>query len=64
MGLLDVLGGFVQNKVNERDDRINKIRARYESGDNEYLIRKFKSTTGEEKMAIGLILKDRGYSSS
>ena len=30
MGLLDVFGDFVQNKVNERDNRINKIRASYE----------------------------------
>ena len=64
MGFWDGVGNLakgIANSMSEKMARVNEIKARYESWEDEDLIRKFKSTSGEEKMAIGMILKSRGY---
>lgn len=66
MGFWDGVGSFakgVANNMVEKMDRINEIRARYESWDDDALKRKYNSSSGDEKVAVGLILKSRGYGS-
>jgi hypothetical protein len=67
MGLLNVLGKVVTgigNSMVEKVRRINEIRTKYESYDDQKLINEYKSSYGDKKTAIGLILKDRGYGNS
>lgn len=66
MGFWDGVGSIakgIANNMAEKMERINEIRARYESWEDQDLMRKFKSTSGDEKVAIGMILKSRGYGS-
>jgi hypothetical protein len=55
----EILQRELDNNRVEKMDRINAARANYESLDDQSLINKFNASTGEDKMAIGLILKAR-----
>ena len=44
-------------------ERIERYKEQYDRLDDEHLIRKYKSSTGEQKMACAMLLKERGYGS-
>jgi hypothetical protein len=68
MGFLDNLGNMagkaaksVIDDTNKRVENIQKYKAMYEDYDDSKLISKYKSSSGDEKMACGQLLKERGY---
>ena len=44
--------------------RVERYKAQFESLDDRELIRKYKTTSGEQKMACAMLLKERGYGNS
>jgi len=44
-------------------ERIERYKEQYDRLDDKHLIRKYKSSTGEQKMACAMLLKERGYGS-
>jgi hypothetical protein len=64
MGFWDVLkdvGKGVIDTVKEKQERIMYYKDLYSSYDDEALIRKYKTATGDAKLGAGLVLKERGY---
>ena len=64
MGFFDVLlnvGKNVVDTINEKQERIMHYKDLYSSYDDEALIRKYKTATGDAKLGAGLVLKERGY---
>lgn len=59
-GVLSV-GKAVGNKLMEENDRIQDYRARYDRYDDDSLKREFRSASGARKIAIRMVLRDRGY---
>lgn len=68
MGFWDKLGEIAGESLKSSVDEMKKKRARierykerYDSYDDHSLIEKYKSSSGEEKIACGMLLKERGY---
>lgn len=60
---MDVVQTTAEN-ARAKMERIERYKARFESLDDRELIRKYKSTSGEQKMACAMLLKERGYGNS
>lgn len=54
----------VAEQVQERAQRIEKYKERFGPMDDRTLIQKYRSTSGEEKMACAMLLKERGLLNS
>lgn len=64
MGFFDSVMDMAQTGIKnlgEKVDRIQDFKYKYSRCSDEELIRNYKSFSGEEKMAVGLLLKERGY---
>lgn len=64
MGFLDSVGkiaGSAMNSMQEKMERIERYKERYDSLSDEELFRKMKSSSGDAKMACIALLKERGY---
>lgn len=64
MGLMDFakkVGSALLEEAQKKQERIARLKERYERFDDNSLKAKFTSSSGEEKLAIGLVLRDRGY---
>lgn len=64
MGLFDVLksgANAVMDSVAKKQEAINRYKARLESEDDDSLKRIFKNSSGEKKLAAGILLRERGY---
>lgn len=57
MGLLNTLGNY----ANDQKEKLNAYRERYDRYDDERLKREFKKASGIKALAIGSLLKERGY---
>lgn len=64
MGFFDVIkdiGKDILDSAKERQERILHYKEMFADYNDERLFRKYKSSTGEAKIACGLLLKERGY---
>lgn len=64
MGFFDVMkdiGKGILDNVKEKQERILRYKDLFVDYDDERLYRKYKSSTGEVKIACGMLLKERGY---
>ena len=64
MGFFDSLGKIAAERLEkavEQQAKINEIKGRYSHYSDSKLIEKFKAESGDHKLAIGMLLKDRGY---
>lgn len=67
MGFLDTLGEFAGKAVSDMQkkmERIQQYKDMYECYDDRKLINEYKKSSGEKKMAITQLLKERGYGNS
>ena len=63
MGFLDVAkkaGQLGYEALQEKRERIEQYKIRYDRLDNEALYRRWKSSTGDAKLACLFLLKERG----
>lgn len=60
---IDVVQTTAEN-AKAKMERIESYKARFESLDDRELMRKYKSTSGEQRMACAMLLKERGYGNS
>lgn len=60
---MDVVQTTAEN-AKAKMERIESYKARFESLDDRELMRKYKSTSGEQRMACAMLLKERGYGNS
>ena len=51
----------VADSAKQKVERINMYKERYDTLDNAALIKKFKSSSGEQRMACIMLLRERGY---
>jgi hypothetical protein len=58
--LIDTAKGALDD-VLAKEARITGGKSQYERYDDKTLMKKFKESSGETRMSIGLVLKDRGY---
>ena len=64
MGLLSGLGkiaGMAVDGGKNKVERINNYKDKFDQYDDDRLIRMFKSRSGDEKLAVAMLLKERGY---
>ncbi len=62
--VMEFIGGvvsFARTKYDEKVENIEKYKERYERLDDETLFRRWRSASGDEKIACEMLLKDRGY---
>ncbi len=67
MSLWDVVkkvNDYAVNQVNQTQQNVMKYKERYERLDDEALKRKYRMTSGYEKCACAMLLKERGYGNS
>jgi len=57
MGLFDTISSYASDKK----DQFNEYREKYDRYDNERLMKEYQRASGVKKMAIGTLLKERGY---
>lgn len=63
MGFLDVAkkaGQLGYQALQEKRERIEKYKARYDRLDDQTLYKRWKSSTGDAKLACLFLLKERG----
>ena len=60
---IDVVQTTAEN-AKAKMERIESYKARFESLDDRERMRKYKSTSGEQRMACAMLLKERGYGNS
>lgn len=63
MGFLDILtkiAGEASGEFQQKMERIERYKRRYEELDDERLIRKYKRSSGDEKWACASLMKERG----
>ena len=58
--LLDV-GKSIYGAAVDKSDRLNQLKSEHQRYNDNDLKRKFKTSSGETKLVIASILKDRGY---
>lgn len=58
------VGTGVLNQVQKKADSINRYKERFDMLDDQALMRKYKSSSGDAKYACALLLKERGYGNS
>lgn len=58
--LKNVGDGIAADAIAKRE-RINEWQVRYENTDDDVLLRRVKTASGEEKIAIAVLLRQRGY---
>lgn len=51
----------VADSAKQKVERINMYKERYDTLDDAALIKKFKSSSGEQRMACAMLLRERGY---
>lgn len=51
----------VADSAKQKVERINMYKERYDVLDDAALIKKFKSSSGEQRMACAMLLRERGY---
>lgn len=64
MGFADFLkdvGSSVHTNIQKRNEKIQQYKERYERYDDDFLKKAFKNSSGEKMLAIGMILRERGY---
>ena len=64
MGFWDVcksIGKAIVEDLQERQERINRAKERYSTYDDKNLLRLYRIRNGEDKIAIGMVLRERGY---
>jgi len=64
MGFFDIskkVGDAVRDEVNRKAETMERHKQRFDRLDDESLIKKYQSTSGEEKLACAMLLKERGY---
>ena len=64
MGIWDGIkkaGQMGAQAIQEKQANIERYKLRYERLDDESLIQKYKSSTGDARLACMLLLKERGY---
>ena len=64
VGLLKDLGSLALNSAVNRANKLAEYREKYESYSDEELKRAFRHKTGDERIAVIKVLKDRGYTAS
>lgn len=67
MSLWDIAkgaGAFVLDQAQKRTESVNRYKERYDYLDDQALMRKYKSSSGDAKYACALLLKERGYGNS
>lgn len=68
MGLwngIKAIGKFLSDAAAKRQETIMKYKEQYDRYDDDRLIRKYRSSTsGESKIACGMLLRERGYNLS
>lgn len=57
MGIFDSIGGYTSKKK----DQFTEYREKYDRYDDERLKKAYMQASGVKKMAIGTLLKERGY---
>ncbi len=57
MGFLDAASGYLK----EKNERLEHYKLRYGGKSDEELKKLFSQSTGDKKIAIGMLLKERGY---
>lgn len=55
-----VVGNAVKS-VNEKAERVEKLKKTYDRYDDKRLIEEYKRASGERKLAASILLKERGY---
>ncbi len=58
--LLDVGKGAL-NSMKEKQENINRLKAEYRRRSDDELKKQFQSSSGDTKIAISMLLKERGY---
>ncbi len=58
--LFDVGKGAL-NSLKEKEERVNKLKSEYKRYNDNDLMNKFKTSSGETKIAIAMLLKERGH---
>lgn len=53
--------GAAANGIQDKYEHVQRFKDRNDHLSDEDLIKKFKYSTGDEKFACGLLLKERGY---
>ena len=64
MGFFNVLkdvGKGILDTVKEKQERILYYKELYSDRDDQELFRIYKSASGEKRIGVGLLLKERGY---
>lgn len=64
MGFFDVIkdiGKDILDNAKERQERILHYKELYSDRDDQELFRIYKSASGEKRIGVGLLLKERGY---
>ena len=60
-GMIKELGGMMLEGMNAQQERVRSYKAKYENYSDDELIRRYKSASGEAKMACASLLRERGY---
>lgn len=64
MGFGEFLGNIAKEAVDslkERAEKIERYKESLDRYDDKRLIKEYKSSSGDRKLAAGLLLKERGY---
>lgn len=64
MGFFDVLkdvGKGILDSAKERQEKILHYKEMFADYDDQSLFRKYKTSSGEMKLACGMLLRERGY---
>lgn len=64
MSLMDMLNKGVKiadDALKEKSQEIEEYKRRYERYDDQHLKKIFRESNGNKKLAIGMLLKERGY---
>lgn len=55
------VGGAVLGAMQEKQRKINELKERYDYLSDDQLIRKYKNSSGDVKIACAYLLRERGY---
>lgn len=58
--VLKAIGGALLNQVEKKEASIERYKDKYSDLDQEELVKKYKSSSGDAKLAAGVLLKERG----
>lgn len=64
MSLMDMLNKGLKvadNALKEKSQEIQEYKRRYERYDDQHLKKIYHESSGNKKLAIGMLLKERGY---